>query len=155
MPLNQDQRAAYKAQAHHLKPVVLIGNDGVHAAVLNSIEQALKAHELIKIKLAHDDRAVRQTYIDVITAQLAIEVIQSIGKMLVVYRLNPEKNQRPSLNKGTNAPREVKVRKATRGTRRGPLKTFTVLGNQRVTAGGLLRKKKDRMLSLKKIHLES
>ncbi len=58
--LNSAQRRELRAQAHHLDPVVMIGGDGLTAAVTKETDAALSAHGLIKVRAALDDRAARE-----------------------------------------------------------------------------------------------
>ncbi len=79
-----------KAQAHSLKPVIIIGQAGLTDAVLAEIEIALNHHELIKIKIRaeRDDRHVLREKICLSTGAT---LIQSIGQIAVIYRHNPKK----------------------------------------------------------------
>lgn len=86
MPLTQTQVKHLKALAHHRKPVVMIGNAGLTAAVRREIGSALKAHELIKIKLPAVERDARQTLFKQICADARAEAVQHIGRIAVVYR---------------------------------------------------------------------
>ena len=90
MELNRKQVSEQRAKAHHLKPVVLIGQHGLTDAVLNEIDVALTAHELIKIKIAGDDRDERQAFATSICESCDAQLIQVIGKTLVIYRQKPE-----------------------------------------------------------------
>ena len=58
--LTPAQRKEHRALAHHLEPVVMIGGDGLSAAVLREIDAALNAHGLIKVRVHGDDRAARE-----------------------------------------------------------------------------------------------
>ncbi len=79
-----------KARAHPLKPVVIIGQAGLSQAVLNEIELALDAHELIKVKI-RAERDERLQLRDRICAETGAELIQTIGQIAVIYRKNPKK----------------------------------------------------------------
>jgi RNA-binding protein len=79
-----------RAQAHALKPVILIGQAGLTAAVLAEIELALNYHELIKIKI-RAEKEVRKLIRDKICAETGATPIQSIGQIVVLYRLKPDK----------------------------------------------------------------
>jgi RNA-binding protein len=91
--LSPIERKALKAEAHGLDPVVLIGNEGLTAAVLREIDRSLKAHELIKIRAFTDEREERVQWFAEICEKLDAAPVQHIGKMLVVYRENPEKKE--------------------------------------------------------------
>jgi RNA-binding protein len=87
--LTPAQRQALKAKAHHLDPVVIIGDAGLTAAVLGEIDVHLKTHELIKIRVHGDDRDARVAMIGDIHAALAASLVQHIGKTLVMFRPKP------------------------------------------------------------------
>ncbi len=86
LPLSSTQRRFLRAQAHHLSPVVMIGDAGLSPAVLKETATALKAHELIKIKVMNDDRAEREAMLKSICDTLKAASVQHVGKMLVVYK---------------------------------------------------------------------
>lgn len=88
--LNNQQKKALKAKAHSLNPVVMLGAKGLTEAVINEIEIALTAHELIKIKLAGLEKSERQQLAAEIAEQVGAELVQSIGSIIVLYRQNPE-----------------------------------------------------------------
>lgn len=87
------ERRALKARAHHLQPVVMIGDAGLTPAVLKEIDAHLKSHELIKIRAPDADRQRREQLIDEICRTLEARAVQHIGKMLVVFRPRPEEAQ--------------------------------------------------------------
>lgn len=84
--LSPAQRQHLKGLAHSRQPVVMIGGQGLTAAVLKEIERALAAHELIKIKAASDEVDTRRAWMEEICAATGAAPVQQIGKMLVVYR---------------------------------------------------------------------
>lgn len=88
--LSPATRRELRARAHHLDPVVSIAGNGLTSNVLKEIDGALKAHELIKIRVYGDDREARATYLAEICSQLGCFPVQSIGKLLVVFRANPD-----------------------------------------------------------------
>ena len=88
MVINSKAKQALKARAHKLKPVVLIGNQGLTDAVTLEIDRALNDHELIKIRMAGNDRLARRQAYEQIAAQLNAALIQSIGSVGVFYRKN-------------------------------------------------------------------
>jgi RNA-binding protein len=79
-----------KSEAHSLNPVVIIGQAGLTDAVLAEIEIALDHHELIKVKI-RAERDERKLISEKICTQTGAELIQSIGQVIVIYRLNPTK----------------------------------------------------------------
>ena len=88
--LSPAERKLLKARAHALKPVVTVGNERLTAAVLKEIETSLKAHDLIKIRVTGDDRDLRQALLGEICNRTGASPVQHIGKILVVFRENPE-----------------------------------------------------------------
>lgn len=84
--LTPAQRQFLKSLAHARQPVVMIGNQGLTAAVLKEVDQALNAHELIKIKAASDEVDTRRAWLEEICAATGAMPVQQIGKVLVVYR---------------------------------------------------------------------
>jgi len=86
MSLTQTQIKFLKAQAHHRKPVVSVGNAGLTPAVLREVDIALKAHELIKMKLPALERAERQALIETACNESGAEAVQHIGRIAVLYR---------------------------------------------------------------------
>ncbi|MFT3856964.1 MAG: YhbY family RNA-binding protein [Aquabacterium sp.] len=150
--LTTAERRAFRADAHHLDPVVMIGNDGLTPAVLKEADAALKAHGLIKVRVLGDDRAAREEIFTQLCDQLDAAPIQHIGKLLVLWRPIPDKAPSDARDERQGAaPREVKILKFSKsGTRRPEIKKVQVMGNQRVTAGGLIKRAKKRMTSKKK-----
>ena len=90
-PISLARRSELRAQAHVLKPVVIIGDKGLTETVLAEIGRALAAHELIKVKAATDERELRAAWMEEICGKLDAHPVQSIGKVLVLWRENPEK----------------------------------------------------------------
>ena len=90
IPLSPAQRRALKACAHALHPVVTIGDKGLSPAVLREIDVNLKSHDLIKVKAAAEDREVREDFLSKICTALGAQPVQHIGKILVVFRPQPE-----------------------------------------------------------------
>ena len=84
--LTPAQRQFLKGLAHSRQPVVMIGNQGLTAAVLKEIARGLDAHELIKIKAASDEPDTRRAWLEEICASTGAAPVQQIGKILVIYR---------------------------------------------------------------------
>jgi RNA-binding protein len=84
--LTPAQRQFLKSLAHTRHPVVMIGNQGLTAAILKEVDHALNAHELIKIKAASDEMDTRRAWLDEICAVTGALPVQQIGKVLVIYR---------------------------------------------------------------------
>lgn len=86
MNLTKKQVQHLKALAHHLNPVVMIGNNGLTEGVLAETEVALTHHELIKVKIASEDREMKTLIADAIVRETGAYNVQIIGKILVLYR---------------------------------------------------------------------
>ena len=84
------ERKEHRAAAHHLDPVVLIGQDGLTDAVTREVDAALNAHGLIKVRVFGDDRAQREQVFATLCDTLNAAPIQHIGKLLVLWRPLPE-----------------------------------------------------------------
>ena len=144
------QRKIHRSEAHHLDPVVMIGNDGLTPAVLKEAEMALNAHGLIKIRVLGDDRTAREEMFAALADQLHAAPIQHIGKLLVLWRPQPEKVREVAEDR-LPGPRDVKVLKySSRGGQRPEVKMLRVLGNQRLTSGGQVKRAKPKKTSIKK-----
>ena len=88
MSLNNKQLRFLRAQAHAMKPVVLIGGAGLTDNVVNEINHALEDHELIKVRVNADDREDKKNMIQSITHQTEATHVQSIGHIGIFYRQN-------------------------------------------------------------------
>ena len=148
--LTPAQRKEHRAAAHHLDPVVLIGGDGLTAAVTKEINQALNAHGLIKVRVFSDDRAAREAMLVQLTDELSAAPIQHIGKLLVLWRPKPKKERAEDEDRMAG-PKDVKVLKySKRGGQRPEVRVVRVLGNQRLTPGGKVKKAAPKQKSVKK-----
>ena len=85
-PLLPSFRRELRARAHHLHPVVTVGQHGLTPRVLHEIDVALTAHELVKVRVFSDDRAERDTMLTQISDQLACSPVQHLGKLLILWR---------------------------------------------------------------------
>ena len=144
--LTPAQRKEHRAEAHHLDPVVMVGGDGLTPAVKKEIHNALNAHGLIKVRVFSDDRVAREAMFQTLADELSAAPIQHIGKLLVLWRPKVDKE------KTVDEDRDVKVLKyAKRAGQRPEVKTLRVLGNQRLTAGGNVKRAKPKpQVSVKK-----
>jgi putative YhbY family RNA-binding protein len=148
--LSVAERKAHRAEAHHLDPVVMIGNDGLTAAVKKETDAALNAHGLIKVRVLGDDREQRDAMYQQLCDELGAAPIQHIGKLLVLWRPKPPKVKAEDEERKPG-PREFKVVKnSSRGGQRPEVKRVRVLGNQRLTTGGMVKKAKPKQKSVKK-----
>lgn len=154
MPLIQltpAQRKEHRSEAHHLDPVVLVGGDGLTANVKKEIDTALSAHGLIKVRIFSDDRVAREAMFQTLADELSAAPIQHIGKLLVLWR--PKVDKEKTVDEDRMAgPRDFKVLKySKRAGQRPEVKTLRVLGNQRLTAGGNVKRAKPKpQVSIKK-----
>jgi RNA-binding protein len=150
LKLTPADRKDKRGEAHHLDPVVLIGADGLTPAVLKETDAALKAHGLIKVRMFSDDRDEREAVLLKLADELGAAPVQHIGKLLVLWRPLPpkEKVEREDRMAG---PRTVKIVKFSKSPNHRPqVKKVKVFGNQRVTAGGSIKRAKARTTSVKK-----
>ena len=148
--LSPAQRKEHRAAAHHLDPVVTIGGEGLTAAVRKETDAALKAHGLIKVRMFSDDRDDREAVFQDLADTLNAAPIQHIGKLLVLWRPVPPK-EKVERDERPGGSRVVKILKFSKsGNHRPQVKKLTVHGNQRVTAGGMIKRAKKRIVSVKK-----
>ena len=148
--LTPAQRKVHRAEAHHLDPVVMIGGDGLTPAVLKETDAALNAHGLIKVRVLGDDRQAREAIYQSLADQLSAAPIQHSGKLLVLWRPQTEK-ERATDEDRMPGPRDFKVLKySKRGGQRPEVRMVRVLGNQRLTSGGQIKRAKPKQKSVKK-----
>jgi RNA-binding protein len=89
--LNARQKKYLKGLGHHLSPVVLIGKEGISPKLIEATVLELKNHELIKIKIGNNSGVAKQDAVQTLTAATGGELVQLIGKSLLLYKENPEK----------------------------------------------------------------
>jgi RNA-binding protein len=148
--LTPAERKAHRSDAHHLDPVVMIGGDGLTPAVQKEVDAALNAHGLIKVRVFADDRAARETMFATLSDALSAAPVQHIGKLLVLWRPIPPKEDTPRDDR-LPGPRTVKIVSFSKsGNHRATVKKVKVFGNERVTAGGQIKRVKKRVVSTKK-----
>ncbi len=151
LTLSAAERRTHRAEAHHLAPVVMVGSDGLTPAVVKETSAALDAHGLIKLRLAAQGREDREAMLAELCNQLGAAPVQHIGKLLVVWRPMPPKLKPAVDEHRKSGPRIVKVLKFSKsGNHRAQVKRLTVLGNERLTAGGIVKRAKKRIPSPKK-----
>ena len=154
LELSSAERSAHRSDAHALKPIVLIGAEGLTPAVTKEVNNALKSHGLIKVRIFGDDRETRVAIYEQLCDELHAAPIQHIGKLLVLYRPKVEKDSEEKRRSNKSGPKVVMVKKFTRNPQRRPKPVATtVLGNQRVAAGGQVKRAKPRQSSVKKRQL--
>ncbi len=86
MKLTQSQLRFLRAQAHHLNPVVLLGQNGLTENVLTEIDGALEHHELIKVRVPGMDREQKHAVIQTISERTGSVLVQQLGHVATLYR---------------------------------------------------------------------
>jgi RNA-binding protein len=94
--LTSTERRAMRAKAHHLDPVVHVGQHGLTPAVQHEIDLALTAHELVKVRVQNESRVERQAMLAAICTALDCAPVQHLGKLLILWRANPDKQKAQS-----------------------------------------------------------
>ncbi|MGE5650698.1 YhbY family RNA-binding protein [Noviherbaspirillum sp. UKPF54] len=150
LKLTPAERSALRSEAHALNPVVIVGDAGLTPAVLKEIDGSLNAHGLIKVRVAGDDRDARIEMYGTICEQLGAAPIQHIGKLLVLYRPKKEAQKERSEKRGKGLREVTIVKPSPSGTKRPTVTKVVLKGNERVTAGGLIKRAKPRQTSSKK-----
>ncbi len=97
--LSPSERRALKARAHGLAPTVLIGNGGSDPGRGSGNRANLTAHELIKVRVPGGDRSMREDILQRICDELSASAVQHIGKILVLYRAQPDAVPKPKPKK--------------------------------------------------------
>ena len=93
MALTQEQKKQFKSIGHHLKPVLIVAENGLTEGVLAELERALNDHELIKVQFRITEREDRRALIEELCRSGRGELVQVIGKMALIYRRNPQPNK--------------------------------------------------------------
>lgn len=94
--LSKQQIKFLKSHTHALKPVVRLGQHGLTDAVIKELEIALDHHELVKVKVAAEDREARESLFSALCKKTKSHLVQQIGGIVVLYRRN-EKNPKIDL----------------------------------------------------------
>jgi putative YhbY family RNA-binding protein len=155
LKLTPVERSALRAEAHALKPVVIIGEAGLTPAVLKEVDLGLDAHGLIKVRVFGDDREARVGIYDTICSELDAAPVQHIGKLLVIYRPKKEVVKERSGKTGKGMREVTIVKPSPSGTKRPSVTKVMIKGNERVTEGGSIKRAKTRQSSAKKSALGS
>ena len=91
MSLSGKQRRFLRAEAHALDPVVMVGKEGLTETVLNAVQDALLAHELIKVRV-HESSPVEQKEVsERLPSAVKAELAGSVGRVLILYKRHPQK----------------------------------------------------------------
>ncbi|MFN2360527.1 MAG: ribosome assembly RNA-binding protein YhbY [Marinobacter sp.] len=96
MSLSPEQRREYRGIAHNLKPVIIVGDKGLTEGLQEELERALNDHELIKIKVASQDREARREAVAALCEASGAELVQTIGKIAVIMRRAKKPNPKLS-----------------------------------------------------------
>jgi len=150
LKLTPAERSALRADAHALNPVVIIGEAGLTPSVLKEIDASLNAHGLIKVRVFGDDREARVAIYETICETLGAAPIQHIGKLLVLYRPKKETPKERNAKRGKGLREVTIVKPSPSGTKRPTVTKVVLKGNERVTAGGSIKRAKPRQSSPKK-----
>jgi RNA-binding protein len=92
------ERAELRAEAHHLSPLVHIGASGVTDSVLQTIDDAVRTHELVKVAVGRHEGLEAREIASALAEALGAVVVQVIGRKVTVYRHNPELWKKPRLS---------------------------------------------------------
>jgi len=95
MSLSKPQIKSLVTLAHNLKPVIMVGQNGVTENILKELEIALDFHELVKIKISGADKAGCGEMIQQLIEASSAEVVQKIGKTVSLFRRN---NKTPKID---------------------------------------------------------
>jgi RNA-binding protein len=87
-------RAELRAEAHHVRPTVHVGHHGITDTVLQSLDEALEARELVKIQIERTSPVSVKEAASALATQVGAEVIQVIGRKTTLYRHNPKLHQK-------------------------------------------------------------
>ena len=99
--LKPDVKRALKSKAHALKPIILLGHQGLTPAVFSEIELALNHHELIKIKLPQVERDARLALVQEILGVTHADLVQSMGRIVTIYKENQDELPAASAQKAS------------------------------------------------------
>jgi RNA-binding protein len=96
---NQELRTL-RGRGHQLKPVVLVGHEGITDAVLDAVDEALRVHELVKVKLLQSCEVDKDDAAQILSEKLKARLIQRVGRTSLLWRENPKEDKN---NPGRNA----------------------------------------------------
>ncbi len=96
MALSPETKKHFRTLGHGLNPVVTVAGNGLSEGVLGELNRALEDHELIKVKLAINDREERAATAESLCAQTGAELVQEIGKIALIFRAAKKPNSKKS-----------------------------------------------------------
>lgn len=88
--MNGRERAELRAEAHHLSPTVRVGQHGLTPSVIGSVDDALRTHELVKVKLGNKDDVRPKDVANSLALATNSAVVQVIGRTATLFRDNPD-----------------------------------------------------------------
>ena len=95
MPLTSKERAALRAEAHHLTAGVRVGHQGITPSVVQSLDDALRTRELVKVQLSKNSDSTPKALATRLGNEVGADVVQVIGRTATFYRENPELDRKP------------------------------------------------------------
>ncbi|MCU0082548.1 ribosome assembly RNA-binding protein YhbY [Streptococcus danieliae] len=94
MSLTSKQRAFLKAEAHHMKPIIQIGKNGLNNEIKTSIRNALDARELIKVTLLQNTDENIHDVVEILEEEIGLDTVQKIGRILILFKPSAKKENR-------------------------------------------------------------
>ena len=94
--LSIQERKRLRQIGHTLNPVVMVGDKGLSESVIEELNRALNDHQLIKVKVVAEDREARAALIADIVAASESEIVQTIGKIALIYKKAAKQNAKLS-----------------------------------------------------------
>jgi putative YhbY family RNA-binding protein len=88
--LTASERRTLKAEAHALSPVAAIGKAGITDGLLKEVDLCLRAHQLIKVRAASEEKEERAQWLADLSERLDCAPVQSIGRIFVLWRPRPD-----------------------------------------------------------------
>lgn len=98
--LTAAQKRHLRGLAHALKPVILVGGKGVTDALIAELDQVLERHELVKVKVAAEDRETRDAWIELLAARSEAAAVQRVGHTVTLFRVSRDKPTQIPLPRG-------------------------------------------------------
>ena len=91
--LTSKQKSYLRSEAHHLQPIFQIGKSGLTEPIIQQVQEALEARELIKVSVLQNCDQSKEEIADIFNEQEGMEVVQVIGKIIVIYKESVEKKK--------------------------------------------------------------
>jgi RNA-binding protein len=95
MPLSGKRRADLRAEAHRLAATVHVGQQGLSPALIASLDDALRTHELVKVQLGKSVDVKAKDAATQLAKAVHADVVQVIGKTTTLFRENRELEKKP------------------------------------------------------------